>query len=51
MNEITIIIAFVSSWIFWKWSEDSFDDDREKMGWFWIVMSAFQFASGLSAII
>jgi hypothetical protein len=45
-----VAIQIFFSWTFWQWSQDCFGDDRDALGYLWLFVSAFQFASAMSAI-
>ena len=47
-----IVIGFelFFAWVCWQWASDCFEDDRVAVGYWWIFVSAFNFAAAMSAI-
>lgn len=50
MIDFLIFISTILSWVFWRWSQDCFEDDKPYAGYFMIVVSAAFGAFVLSAI-
>lgn len=48
--DLMVILGIVLAWIFWRWSEDCFVEDKPYAGYFFLVVSAANMAYSMSVI-
>jgi len=52
MESVFLILNLVFTVLFWKWATECFEDeDRQLVGWFYLIASAINAASFASAVI
>jgi TRAP-type C4-dicarboxylate transport system permease small subunit len=49
-NTAVIVFEIFFAWVCWQWSQDSFEEEKDALGYLWIFVSAMNFASAMSAI-